>query len=89
VIRSPRAEGGPLLQIVAGKWLPSNRLRFLGGIAWRTPARGDGDARGLNCISFFDSGVFCVNKRALSVDRRTPRTGLERAFLEFVPVTAL
>jgi hypothetical protein len=58
VIRSPRIEGGPLLQIVAGKGLSSSRLRILGGIAWRTPARGDGDTRGLDCIPFLVPGCF-------------------------------
>jgi hypothetical protein len=33
LMRSPRVEGGPLLQIIARKELPSSRLRFLGGIA--------------------------------------------------------
>jgi hypothetical protein len=69
------------LQIIAGKELPSSRLRFIGGIAWRTPAGGDGDARGLDCFIFFGSRVVCVKRKALSVDRRSPRTRIERAFL--------
>jgi hypothetical protein len=69
------------LQIIAGKELPSSRLRFLGGIAWRTPASGGGDTRGLDCFIFFGSRVVCVKRKALSVDRRFPRTRIERAFL--------
>jgi hypothetical protein len=71
----------PLLQIIVGKELPSSRLRFLGGIAWRTPASGDGDTRGLDCFIFFGFRVVCVKRRALSVDRRFSRTRIERAFL--------
>jgi hypothetical protein len=84
------------LLIIAGKELPSSRLWFLGGFAWRTPTSGDGDAWrtptsgdgdawGLDCFSFFGSKVVCVNRKALSVDRRSPRTRMEWAFLKFVP----
>jgi hypothetical protein len=89
VISSPRVEGGPLLLIIAGKELLRSRLRFLGGFAWRTPASGDGDAWGLDCFSFFGSKVVCVNRKALSVDRRSPRSRMEWAFLKFVPITVL
>jgi hypothetical protein len=86
---SPRVEGGPLLQIVVGKGLPSSRLRFLGGFAWRTPTSGDGDARGLDCNFSFGSRVVCLKRMALFVDRRSHMTRLERDFLIFVPITVL
>jgi hypothetical protein len=88
VISSPRVEGGPLLLIVAGKELPSSRLRFLGGFAWRTPANVDGDAQGLGCKNFISSRVVFIKSEALFSDRRSPWTELEKANLNYVPVTA-
>jgi hypothetical protein len=74
--------------LVAGRGLPSKRPLLLGGIAWRTPANGDGDAQGLGCKNFISSRVVFVKSEALFSDRRSPWTELEKANLNYVPVTA-
>jgi hypothetical protein len=89
VICSPRFGGGSQLLAVTGRGLPSRRLLFLGGIAWRTLPSVDGDARGLICNIFFCSKVFCVKKSALSIDRRYPRTRIEKVVLNALPVTTV
>jgi hypothetical protein len=87
VIRSPRRSGGPWWLLVAGKRLLSSRSRILGGSAWRTPAKGDGGVLGLDCKITLCSRVVFVKSVALSIDRRFPRTSLEKAAFNSVPVT--
>jgi hypothetical protein len=86
VIRSPRRSGGPWWLLVAGKRLPSSRSRILGGSAWRTPAKGDRGILGLDCKKTLCSRVVSVKNVALSIDRRFPRTSLEKAAFYLVPV---
>jgi hypothetical protein len=87
VMRSPWLRDGPWLRIVAGKGLPSNRLWFLGGEAWRTPAKSGGGAQGLLCMNLLCLGVLFVKRKDLSLDRRFPRACVKRSFLQFVPAT--
>jgi hypothetical protein len=44
VMCSPWLRGGPWQRIVVGRELPSSKLLFLDGDAWRTPARSGGGA---------------------------------------------
>jgi hypothetical protein len=74
--------------LVAGRGLLSKRPLLLGGIAWRTPANGDGDTEGLGCKNFISSRVVFVKSEALFSDRRSPWTELEKANRYYVPVTA-
>jgi hypothetical protein len=88
VMRSPRRSGGPWWLLVVGRGLPSSRPLLLGGFAWRTPAKGDRDAQGLDCKLSYSSRVVFVKSKAFSIDRRFPRARLEkRAKLNDVPVT--
>jgi hypothetical protein len=52
------------------------------------PANGDGDAQGLGCKNFISSRVVFVKSKALFLDKRSPWTELEKAKLNYVPVTA-
>jgi hypothetical protein len=52
--------GGMRLWIFIGRGLPSNMPLFLGGDAWRMPARCGRGAQGLHCSCIFCSmGDFC------------------------------
>jgi hypothetical protein len=79
-MRSPWLRDGPWLRIVAGKGLPSSRLWFLGGKAWRTPAKSGGGAQGLLCMNLFCLRVLFVKRKDLSLDRRFPRACVEKVF---------
>jgi hypothetical protein len=78
VMHSPWRVGGPWLQLVVGRGLPSCSSLLLGGDALRTPARGGGGALRLDCLLSFSSRVLYVKKLALSSDRRLPRTRLHK-----------
>jgi hypothetical protein len=88
VIRSPWLGSGPWPRIIAARGLPSSRSLFLGGDVWRTPATSGRGAQGLHCKFFICSRVLYVKRRALSLDRRFPRTRIVGAFLQFVPANA-
>jgi hypothetical protein len=87
VIRSPRRSGGPWWLLVVGRGLPSKRSLLLGGSAWRTPAKGDGGVLGLDCKFTFCSRMLSVKSAALSLDRNFPRTRIEKAAFNSVPVS--
>jgi hypothetical protein len=60
---------------------------LLGGPTSRTPAKGDREAKGLDRFSIFSSKLVFVKSLAFSLDRRSPRTKLEKATLNYVPIT--
>jgi hypothetical protein len=76
VIRSPWRRGGPWLQIVTGRGLPSSWPSLLGGDASRTPMIGGDDAEGPICILSFCSRVLFVIETALSIVWAFPRTAM-------------
>jgi hypothetical protein len=76
VIRSPWRRGGPWLQIVAGRGLPSSWPSLLAGDASRTPAIGGDGAQGPICILSFCSRVLFVIETALSAVWAFPRTAM-------------
>jgi hypothetical protein len=78
VMRSPRRSGGPWWPLVIGRGPLGSSPLFLGGIAWRTPTKGDGEAPGLDCKLSFSSRVVSVKSKAFFVDRRFPRASLEK-----------
>jgi hypothetical protein len=89
VIHSTQLGGGPRQKIVIGRGLPSSWSLFLGGDAWRTPARCGGDARGLHCWNILYPRVLCVKRKPLSLDRRFSRDRTVRAFLHNVSAMIL
>jgi hypothetical protein len=78
----PWLRDGPWMRIIAGKGLPSSRLSFLGGDAWRMPTRSGRGAQGPDCMYLFYSRVICVRRNALSLDRRFPRASFVRTILK-------
>jgi hypothetical protein len=87
VMRSPWLGSGPRRQINVGRGLPSSWPLFLGGNAWRTPAKCGGGTEGLDCFRSSSSRVLCVKSRVLSSNSRFPRARDARTFVEIVPAT--
>jgi hypothetical protein len=87
VMRSPWLGSGPRRQINVGRGLPSSWPLFLGGNAWRTPAKCGGGTDGLDCFRSSSSRVLCVKSRVLSSNSRFPRARDARTFVEIVPAT--
>jgi hypothetical protein len=61
-----------------GRGLPSSWPLILGGFIWRTPAKGDGEAQGLDCKLSYSSRVIFVKNKTFSIDRRFPKAILEK-----------
>jgi hypothetical protein len=86
VMCSPWKASRPWLGLVVGRGLLSCWPSFLGGDASRMPANGGRGAQGLDCLLSFSSRVLVIKRSALSLDRRFPRTTMQR--LHLYPVTA-
>jgi hypothetical protein len=57
--------GGRGQRIFAGREPSSYLLLFLGDSAWRTPAVIGGYTQGVNCVDFYNSGVFVKSCKVL------------------------